>query len=192
MSAEGKPNMRKSLEKKKANPAKTAIGAAGRVNEGDCSLRQWRGRPSRAENSAAQDNLFEAACRAVSTSSFDKVTMGGIARVAGCDQNFFYYYFGNKDDLFSRSVERIILSSQLTVDFGLDKQTHKAPSHVSGTEFTNHLFRFLEHSPSGELYKRIVRNAAGNDHVLRLLVIYPSNSLRRVLGLRISIIKMNA
>lgn len=179
MSAAGKPSTRKSLEKKKASPDKTAVRAAERVNEGDCSRRQRRGRPGRAKTSATRENILEAACRAFSTSSFDKVTMRGIARDAGCDQNLLYYYFGNKDDLFSRSVERIISSNQLTVDFGLDKQIHKAPSRISGAEFMNHLFRFLEHSPSGETYIRIVRNAAGNDHVLRLLVSTISQQLAK-------------
>lgn len=178
MSAEGKSSTRKSREKK-AMPDKTAVRAAAHAKEGDRSRRQRRGRPSRAENSAARENLLEAACRAFSTSPFDKVTMRGIARDAGYDQNLLYYYFGNKDDLFSRSVERIISSNQLTVDFGLDKQTHGAPSHISGTEFMSHFFRFLEHSPSGETYIRIVRNAAGNDHVLHLLVSTISQQLSK-------------
>lgn len=179
MSTEGKPSTRKPLERKKASPDKTAVRATGRASKGDCSRRQRRGRPGRAENSAARENILEAACRAFSTSSFDKVTMRWIARNAGCDQNLLYYYFGNKDDLFSRSVERIISSNQLTVDFGFDQQTHKAPSRISGTEFMNRLFRFLEHSPSGEIYIRIVRNAAGNDHVLHLLVSTISQQLAK-------------
>ena len=178
MSAEGKSRTRKSSGKMKAMPDKTAVRAAKRA-KGDCSRRQRRGRPSRAENSAARENLLEAACRAFSTSPFDKVTMRRIARDAGYDQNLLYYYFGNKDDLFSRSVERIISSNQLTVDFGLDKQTHKEPVHISGTEFMDHFFRFLEHSPSGETYIRIVRNAAGNDHVLHLLVSTISQQLAK-------------
>ena len=178
MSAEGKSSTRKSREKK-AMPDKTAVRAAAHAKEGDRSRRQRRGRPSRAENSAARENLLEVACRAFSTSPFDKVTMRGIARDAGYDQNLLYYYFGNKDDLFSRSVERIISSNQLRVDFGLDKQTHRAPSHISGTKFMDHFFRFLEHSPSGETYIRIVRNAAGNDHVLHLLVSTISQQLAK-------------
>lgn len=133
--------------------------------------RHHRGSPRADEGSTAFDDILAAAAYEFSRKGFDRATMRGIAARAGCDPKLLHYYFGGKDDLFTKAVGRIVEGSRLLDTLlGGGQEAGKGSGPVSGVDFLKALLRFVETTPEGAVYLGLVRNASGDPHVRDLML----------------------
>lgn len=67
------------------------------------------GRPRKEEGTKAIDLLERAFFRQLATSPFEKLTISGIAKVAGVNRNSFYYHYTDMNDLAVSAVSNLLL-----------------------------------------------------------------------------------
>lgn len=146
-----------------------------------------RGRPSSGEESSTYDDILSAARYEFSRQGFDKVTLRAIARRAGCDPKLIHYYFGGKDELFTKAAQQIIGDSHL-LDFFIDQDARRrsATDRSLGTSLIKALLNFMESTELGEAYLSLVRNAGQDDHVRNLMIDMVRGELQ---GDRLKVIK---
>lgn len=133
--------------------------------------RHRRGRPSSGEESSTYNDILSAARYEFSRQGFDKVTLRAIARRAGCDPKLIHYYFGGKDELFTKAAQQIIGDSHL-LDFLIkqDARRRSAAERSLGASLIKALLNFMESTELGEAYLSLVRNAGQDDHVRALMI----------------------
>lgn len=135
------------------------------------SLRHRRGRPAGKKASTAYDGILSAARYEFSRQGFDKVTLRAIARRAGCDPKLIHYYFGGKDELFTKAAQQIIGDSHL-LDLFIQQDAKRASSVDGslGVTLMRAFLKFMETTEPGEVYLSLVRNAGRDDHARDLMV----------------------
>lgn len=135
------------------------------------SLRHRRGRPGGKRASTTYDDILSAARYEFSRQGFDKVTLRAIARRAGCDPKLIHYYFGGKDELFTKAAQQIIGDSHL-LDLFIQQDAKRASSVDGslGVTLIRAFLKFMETTEPGEAYLSLVRNAGRDDHARDLMV----------------------
>lgn len=133
--------------------------------------RHRRGRPPGGEESSTYEDILSAARYEFSRNGYDKVTMRAIARRAGCDPKLIHYYFGGKDELFTKVAQSIIGNSHL-IDFFIDQDAKRGmkAGRSLGTMLLRAFLTFMETTELGEAYLALIRNAGQNEHVRDLMI----------------------
>ncbi|MEG0912932.1 MAG: TetR/AcrR family transcriptional regulator [Oscillospiraceae bacterium] len=100
-------------------------------------------------NEQKKQTLLDAAVREFSDNPYERASIFNIAKSAGISRSGFYYYFADKEDIYSFLLDRICteLESMLVGEISVLDLPEKVFDHFAqfkGTEKQNLIFRVLE------------------------------------------------